>query len=265
MNPTEEQIILKTGNNVSIDLKKGALIYNPGLRALLAIKNLNATIEKDYIEILSLESEINILFNTGLKIIENNTSTEALDQWKKSYQDLNASILGINNTLNSAKKQIELSEKNELTELWIQLSVHLTAMKESIKLSTDLGLVLLPETIHMEWENEFVLKGTAFILALVSKVDAYRVLLQMVERYTPDELKSINQLILTKVPTDFTFEEQVDYKNDYYKALINFKTEFKEEKNLWDTFLDILAGGTHQLPAERVMMERWVEGEKGDL
>ena len=45
----------------------------------------------------------------------------------------------------------------------------------------------------------------------------------------------------------------------------NFKKEFKEEKNLWDRFLDILAGGTHQPPSERVMLERWIEGEKGDL
>jgi hypothetical protein len=55
------------------------------------------------------------------------------------------------------------------------------------------------------------------------------------------------------------------YQKDYYKALVNFKKEFKEEKNLWDRFLDILAGGTHQSPSERVMLERWIEGEKGDL
>lgn len=35
--------------------------------------------------------------------------------------------------------------------------------------------------------------------------------------------------------------------------------------NLWDTFLDILAGGVHQSPSEHVMMERWIEGEKRDL
>jgi len=47
--------------------------------------------------------------------------------------------------------------------------------------------------------------------------------------------------------------------------LKDFKKEFSEEKNLWDTFLDILAGGTHQSPSEHVMMERWIEGEKRDL
>jgi hypothetical protein len=96
-------------------------------------------------------------------------------------------------------------------------------------------------------------------------VESCRVLLQMIERYTPEELNSITKIIVAKIPLDFSYEEAVEYQNDYYKALVNFKNEFKEEKNLWDKFLDILAGGTHQLPSERVMMERWLDGEKEDL
>jgi hypothetical protein len=96
-------------------------------------------------------------------------------------------------------------------------------------------------------------------------VESCRVLLQMIERYTPEELNSITKIIVAKIPLDFSYEEAVEYQNDYYKELVNFKNEFKEEKNLWDKFLDILAGGTHQLPSERVMMERWLDGEKEDL
>ena len=54
------------------------------------------------------------------------------------------------------------------------------------------------------------------------------------------------------------------YKKDYFKALVNFKKEFKKDKNLWDKFLDILAGGTHQLPSEGAMMERWLDGEEAE-
>ena len=89
--------------------------------------------------------------------------------------------------------------------------------------------------------------------------------MQMIERYTPDELNTITKIIVDQIPLNFTYQEAVEYQNDYYKALVNFKKEFKEEKNLWDKFLDILAGGTHQSPSERVMMERWLDGEKGDL
>jgi L-asparaginase II len=35
--------------------------------------------------------------------------------------------------------------------------------------------------------------------------------------------------------------------------------------DLWDKWLDILAGSAHQSAAERVMLTRWIEGERRDL
>jgi hypothetical protein len=87
----------------------------------------------------------------------------------------------------------------------------------------------------------------------------------MIARYSPDELNKITKIIVDQIPLEFTYEEAVTYQKDYYKSLIDFKQEFKEDKNLWDKFLDILAGGTHQPPSERVMLERWIEGKKGEL
>ena len=134
-----------------------------------------------------------------------------------------------------------------------------------VSIDVNTGRELLPEAIHPQWENEFVKPGTILLESIVSNVESCRVLLQMIERYSTDELNVIIKLIVDQVPANFTYEEAVEYQNDYYKALLNFKKEFKEEKNLWDKFLDILAGGTHQSPSERVMLERWIEGEKGDL
>lgn len=78
-------------------------------------------------------------------------------------------------------------------------------------------------------------------------------------------MNAISQIIIDHIPLDFTYDEALEYQKEYYKALENFKKEFKEEKNLWDKFLDILAGGAHQSTSERVMMERWLDGEKDDL
>jgi hypothetical protein len=129
----------------------------------------------------------------------------------------------------------------------------------------DSGLTLLPEAIHPQWEKEFVKPESPLLESLVAAVEACRVLLQMIERYTPDELNSLTQIIVDHIPPDFTYEEAMEYQNDYYKALTNFKNEFKKDKNLWDKFLDILAGGTHQLPSEGAMMERWLDGEEENL
>jgi hypothetical protein len=50
-------------------------------------------------------------------------------------------------------------------------------------------------------------------------------------------------------------------------ALAQMEEEANKKDNLWDRFLNLLAGNIpfKQTPQERVMMMRWVNGEKGEL
>ena len=261
----EEHIILKITGDKTTQLTSNSKSHNPGLRALLAIKNFNATLENDYGKLLQIENDLAELNNKGLLMIESKSSPEAIAQWKQSLDKLNNAVKAINEALSTAKEKIEQNIKDGFPELWGQLAVHLSALRSN---STDListGLLLQPEADYPQWEKEFSKHEIALVQSIISHVESCRVLLQMIERYTPDELNAITKIIVDEIPLDFTYEEAVEYQNDYYKALVNFKKEFKEEKNLWDKFLDILAGGTHQPPSERVMMERWLDGDKGDL
>ena len=264
METTESEIVLQAIGETTV-LKSSNQSHNPGLRALLAIKKFTSTFEEDYSKLLQIESDLNELNKKGLVIIETNTSAEAVANWKETVQDVNTAVKGINDTLTSAKEKIDQKEKEGYPVLWKQLDMHLTALKDNAKNAAGTGLNLLPEAVHPLWENEFANIETAKVQYMVAHVESCRVLLQMIERYTSDELNSITKIIADQIPADFTYDDAVEYQKDYYKALVNFKKEFKEEKNLWDKFLDILAGGTHQLPSERVMMERWLEGEKEDL
>lgn len=265
MKTLEEQTILKTTDDEITILNSGSKSHNPGLRALLAIKNFTATLEKDYSELLKIESDLDELNKKGLLIIEANASPEAIAQWKESLHSVNNAVTGINDALTAAKDKIEQKAKEGFPELWGQLTIHVNELKDNSKNAANTGLDFLHEAVHPKWENEFIKIQVPMVQSMITHVESCRVLLQMIERYTPDELNSISQIIVDQIPLDFTYEEAVEYQNDYYKALINFKKEFRQKKNLWDKFLDILAGGTHQPPSERVMMERWLDGEKGDL
>jgi hypothetical protein len=265
MEALEEQTGTKATADKTLTVRSAAKSHNPGLRALLAIKNLTATLEKDYTELLHIESELEQLNKTGLLIIESNSLAKDTTRWTLVLQEVNKAITGINDTLTLAKEKIEKTDKEGYPELWKQLSVHLTALKDHSESAVNTGLALLPETVHPQWTKEFTDPKKVLVQSIVTHVESCRVLLQMIERYTPEELNTITKIIADQIPPDFTYEEAVDYANDYYKALVNFKNEFKEKKNLWDKFLDILAGGTHQSPSEGVMMERWLNGEKGEL
>jgi hypothetical protein len=238
---------------------------NPGLRALLSIKNLGTTLQKDYAHLLQIEKEIEEVNKTGLLIIEANIEPEALESWKPAAAATITAVTAIKDILNKAKENIEKKASTDFAELWQQLGLQITELKEASKNLISTGYKLLPETQFIKWEKEFEHAEKALIQTMVDHVDSCRILLQMIEKYSPDELNKITKIIVDQIPPDFTYEEAIVYQKDYYKALVNFKKEFKEEKNLWDKFLDILAGGTHQSPSERIMLERWIEGEKGDL
>ncbi len=239
--------------------------YNPGLRALLSVKHFNKTLESDYNELLIIEGDLNKLNLKAQLIIEANTTPEAKDTWNVALVEINKAMADVNSVLTSAKEKIAHNEKDSYPEFWKLLTSPLTELKNHSKNAANLGLTVLPENINTQWENEYVKLQQPLVDSLITYVESCRILLQMIDRYTPDELNAITQIIADHVPLNFTYQEAMDYQKDYYKELLNFKKEFKQEKNLWDKFLDILAGGTHQSPSERVMFDRWIDGEKGDL
>lgn len=265
MEAIEEHLTITTKGIETPALNNNSQSHSPGLKALLAIKNFTATLENDITHLLEIQNKLSELNKNGLLLIEATSSPEATDQWKSIlFEEYNA-LTAINNTLTTAKLNLEQKAKNDNDELWNHLAIYLSALKNSSKNADNKGLDLLPQAIHPQWENEYSSLKNPLVESIVSKVESCRVMLQMIERYTPDELNNLTQIIVNHIPIDFTYEEAVEYQNDYFKALVNFRKEFKKEKNLWDKFLDILAGGTHQSPSERVMMERWLDGEKGDL
>lgn len=265
MEAQEEQIAIKTTDKEISSAINSSKSHNPGLKALLSIKKNTATLEKEYSELLQIESELNELNKNGLLIIEANALTEDADKWKAVLQEAENALEGINDTLSAAKEKVEQQQKDGYPDLWKQLAIHITALKDNSKNAADSGFTFLAEAMHPRWEMEYVRPETPLVESFVTQVESYIVLLKMIERYTPAELNSLTQIIVDHIPSDFTYAEALEYQKDYFKALVNFKNEFKKDKNLWDKFLDILAGGTHQLPSEGAMMERWLDGEEADL
>ncbi len=262
MESNENEIVLKAIEDDTVGNNKS---HNPGLRALLVIKKHTATLVNDINALLQFESKLDELYKSGLQILEANSSPASVAIWTAEFNKVNNAFKGINDSLSSAKEMTDQNIKEGYTEIWKQLALHKSALKASSENAINEGFVLLPEAFHLKWETNFVKLEKPLLQSILQHVESCRVLLQIIEQYTPDELNAITKIIVDHIPLDFTYDEAVDYQKNYYKALENFKKEFKEEKNLWDKFLDILAGGSHQSPSERVMMERWLEGEKDDL
>jgi len=265
MESAEERILINTMDEKIREPNRGSKNYSPGLRALLSMKKLTATLENDYSGFLKIENELYETHKIGLLIIETNTSPTLTVRWKEVLQEADRAVQDIHKILSSVKENHAKKEKESYAELWKEMATHLSILKDSSINAATSGWRFLPSEILPQWEREFVNLEAPLVESLILHVDSCRVLLKMVESYTPDEMNAITRMIADHIPVDIPYEEAVHYQDDYNKALENFKNEFKKEKNLWDKFLDILAGGTHQSPSERVMMARWVEGEELNL
>ena len=91
--------------------------------------------------------------------------------------------------------------------------------------------------------------------------------LQMFENFNKQEIDDLTKEIIKHIPKSYHIEDAIQYKQEYMTALAQMEEEANKKDNLWDRFLNLLAGNIpfKQTPQERVMMMRWVNGEKGEL
>lgn len=84
---------------------------------------------------------------------------------------------------------------------------------------------------------------------------------QFIYKHTPENLVRINEIVNHHVPESSAELNPNQLGPLYLKAFREFQREFKPQ-NLWDSFLELLAGGVHPSPSERVMFEKWIDGEQ---
>jgi len=239
--------------------------YNSGLRALLSMRDVSLAMEKHYAQINRIEKNMESLEEKALSEFEGHCSTESFEKIKNASIEVKDSVSAVTQALYLLKVKIVEKNRSDSTELWSRFDLQLERLKTAINALKGLCIAELTETVQMQWEGKIGKFETALLTSIVSYARSCRVEMQMLERYTSEEMDMIAQIVFSKIPKDFNLEEVEEYEKDYLSALKEFKKEFSEKKNLWDTFLDILAGGVHQSPSERVMLERWIEGEKGSL
>jgi hypothetical protein len=260
---------MKELSNYNVELKSPEITpdwsskkYHSGFKALLCIGNFKGSSEKHYAQLMKIEDDLDKINKDTSAIIEANHSSELLDKWEITLKEIKRSILSINQVLNAAKDKVAKQDRTDFSAFWQQLDADLDKLKQAYITIDRFGLEKLPENEHVGWQKNFSHSENTILPAIVSHVETSKVELQLIEKYSQEQLNQMMKAILIYIPEDFSFEEANKYEQDYIKALADYEKEFSTDKNWWDTFLDILAGGTHQSPDSRVMMQSWVEGEK---
>ena len=237
-------------------------IYNPKLMALLSVRNFNKALDGHLEQMKKIEKSLDDLFRNAMSFIKANCSEQQQEKWIQSHKEVSYNISSIDRVLKSLKEKIVNRDRSDSSDLWKQFRDFENKLKNSYKASEKIGFEILPKSIHEDWQKNICIFEDTIMSQIISNADACKFELEMIEKYSPQELDKITQIIADHIPSEFTFEEADKYEKEYLKAFEEMKKEFSDKKNLWDKFLDILAGGTHQPPSERVMMKRWLDGVK---
>ena len=221
--------------------------------------------DRNFDQMVEVESKIKRLNNSASGVALNTSNASSVASWKAKLLNINDSIESVKRLLAEGKRRIENKDRSDSSGMWVEFDSVMTKLEKELDDLPQMGVDMLPQIENVEWQREMRDSEGVFLPMVVAYADACRVELLLHEKYSEEELTKINEFISSKTPSEFSVEEAEEYELEYKSAVADFLHEFDHDKNLWDRFLDILAGGTHQMPSERVMLERWIVGEKRDL
>ncbi len=239
-------------------------IRNPKLRAVVSIRNLVCGLSNDWKQLRTIGQEIDDLIVESDSMYIKNVDASEHYAWRSELADVHNAVIHLKEILDQVIDKINDRDPENLSEVWERHIEISTDLKESLERLDALGREHLPERLLSDWAGKW---DDIFIKfdAIQNLAQGSSLNLALISQYAPDEIDELTDTILRNMPVRYTIEEADQYEAEYMEAYEQLKSEVSRKKNLWDRFLDVLAGGVQQSPAEKVMMQRWIEGEKGAL
>ena len=237
---------------------------NPKIRAIVEIRNLVLGLSTDWQELKSKGAETDALIEEANSIFLNNTPITSHELWLKEIMIVRQNVLALREVMKQTVDKINKKDSNGISKIWNQHESYSNDLVDRFNVLNEIGKLHLPKGHQAKWDKMWIKIFDKFI-AIQELAKGSSLHLLMIEGCTPDEVDELTDTILRHMPKKYTMEEAIQYETEYMEAYEELKKEASQKKNLWDRLLDILAGGIQQSPAERVMMQRWINGEKGEL
>ncbi|MCK8521804.1 hypothetical protein M0D21_09490 [Aquimarina sp. D1M17] len=238
--------------------------YNPALRAVTSIRHLALGLESNWNDLRKTGQNIDKITNEAVTLIEKYGNQSTQLRLESELERLSINKNKLKEILDTAISAIQKKKAEGLSSNWSESKEYSDALLENFNILQQLGKDCLPENELKKW-NDLWLKANNLCSNIRNKAEACGLQLLMIEKYKPEEVDEMTDEILKHIPFKYSIDEAVDYEKDYLQAYSDIKLEASKKKNLWDRFLDILAGGIQESPAQRVLMQRWVDGERNDL
>lgn len=236
---------------------------NAVIKAVVSIRHLALSLSTNWSNMKSIGSTFEKEMNAASLIVKQFTESEIKNQWESEKNKYQYNLSELKRILSNTINKVKDKNSENLSSGWNSYQGFSNDMTLTLSNMQTIGEHITSEDIKRKWTQHWSFLNEAH-KQLKNEAEACYLQLRMIEEYSPEEVNSLTDTILKHIPSKYSIEEAEKYSKEYMEAYEAIKKEASQKKNLWDRFLDILAGGVEQTPAQRVMMQRWVNGEKGD-
>ncbi|KAB1231611.1 hypothetical protein [Chryseobacterium viscerum] len=229
--------------------------------SLFYIRNTNITLERDAKEILRMLRELQNLNNKSRLVFSTHCGLSKHNLWQSVLVDLHDNIQYIRFQFEYILANIIQKNKINSPLFWQQNKIYMNGLEGNHEKLIQMANQLLPEEERLSWKAAICNFYDEILSLLAPLTSICKLESDFIERYNPKIFNKITVDIIKDIPKDYTLKEAREYEQEYLKILTDYSHEFSKKSNLWESLLHILSGGMYQLPSERVMLKRWINGK----
>jgi hypothetical protein len=239
---------------------------NKNLETLIKLRHLSDGLNSNWEALNSAKSKVNQLLDEANHIVKIFGSEIGKKNFQEDANSINLLKNKIESQLASFKNLIDSKSSNESSEIYKEFQLNTESVSS---LFAKIGKY--PDNHFKDMNSADWFGIWAVIQSNIYNVQGIGhsafIQLQMFEKFNKQEIDTLTLEIIKYIPKSYYIEDAIQYKQEYMTALSQMEEEANKKDNLWDRFLNFLAGNLpfKQSPQERVMMMRWVNGEKGEL
>ena len=236
------------------------------LHVIIKLRHLKKASQNNWEMLANTKKMVGSFITEARQLMSNYGKSEGKEQFEIDANSLSVKINGVQESLNDFYQFILNNESIDIESSFQKFSQDLEDTENLFKTISSYPSTYFLNMDVSEWKEIWtVIKSNLTIIQGLGE-SAYLKSL-MIKNFSNSEADALTEEIVKHIPQSFNLLEADKYKQEYMQAVEEIEQESNAKLNLWDRFLSVLAGVVplKQTPEERVMMRRWLDGEKGEL
>ena len=239
---------------------------NNQIHSLIKLRHLKKASQNNWAILNNTQEMVNRIISEAQFLVDSYGNSDAKAHYLSDSELLDSNIAKIQESLNDFQQFIQGSKLIDLENSFQRFNATLEETTQHFDSIASYPESYFDGIMANEWSEIWeVIKSNMSIVQGVGESAYIKSL--MIANFSKSEVDELTREVVTHMPESFNLLEADKYKEEYFQAVKEIEQESNAKDNLWDRFLNVLAGNVpfKQSPQERVMMRRWLDGDRGQL